>query len=206
MMELQKSKESAYPIKFSSSLGLDGKYYYQPIYDYKVVCDTMAPFIPPTKSYKIFTGIGSRDTPEDILVEITKFSQKMREKGWNLRSGAAQGADTAFEKGYEGFEGMTEIFLPWKKFNKHPSQFYTISEEAFAIAKTYHPNWSACNDAARKLLARNTYQVLGYDLKTPSDLVVCWTKEGKEQGGTSQAIRIAKAFGIKVVNLGDIKV
>lgn len=166
----------------------------------------MAPFIPPPEKKKIFAGIGSRETPEDICKEITKFSQIMRKKGWLLRSGGAEGADTAFEAGYSGYPDLTEIYLPWKKFNGHSSPLYAITEQALLLARTYHPNWDKCNDAARKLLARNGYQVFGNDLNTPADLIVCWTKDGQEKGGTSQAIRIAKASGIRVVNLGDIKV
>jgi hypothetical protein len=51
-------------------------------------------------------------------------------------------------------------------------------------------------------MARNAMQVLGPDLKTPSKFVICWTLEGKEIGGTSQAIRIAKDFSIPIYNLG----
>ena len=52
-------------------------------------------YIPPPR--KIFVGIGSRETPKELLSEITKFAAIMASKGWILRSGGAQGADTAFE-------------------------------------------------------------------------------------------------------------
>ena len=50
-------------------------------------------------------------------------------------------------------------------------------------------------------MGRNGYQVLGYDLKTPSKFLICWTKDGKETGGTAQAMRIAKDYKIPVYNL-----
>ena len=34
-----------------------------------------------------------------------------------------------------------------------------------------------------------------------SKFVICWTKNGKGTGGTGQAIRIAKGFGIPVFDL-----
>lgn len=54
-------------------------------------------------------------------------------------------------------------------------------------------------------MARNAMQIAGRDCKTPADVVICWTKDGKEVGGTSQAIRIARAKNIPVLNLGNRK-
>ena len=74
--------------------------------------------------------------------------------------------------------------------------------EAFEIAKKYHPSWTSCTHGAKKLHARNVCQILGQDLKTPSDLVICWTPGGQLKGGTATALRIAKDYGIKIENLG----
>ena len=49
-------------------------------------------------------------------------------------------------------------------------------------------------------MARNTYQVLGLDLMSPVDFVICWTPLGRDDGGTGQAIRIANAHNIPVYN------
>lgn len=51
-------------------------------------------------------------------------------------------------------------------------------------------------------MLRNTYQVLGPDLKTHSEFVLCWTPSGRGEGGTGQAIRIARAYHIPVYDLG----
>lgn len=48
-------------------------------------------------------------------------------------------------------------------------------------------------------MARNSYQILGPDLRTPADFVVCWTPDGSETedqrtpltGRTGQAIALA---------------
>lgn len=53
-----------------------------------------------------------------------------------------------------------------------------------------------------KLQARNSYQILGLDLNTPSNFVICWTKNGKGSGGTGQAIRIARAYNIPIFDAG----
>ena len=106
-----------------------------------------------------------------------------------------------FEDAIKSITDESEIYLPWEKFNGNRSRFFYLSQEAYKIAEHYHPAWNKLSDAGKKLMARNTYQVLGYDLKTPSEMIICWTKDGKDQGGTSQAIRIARDYNIPVINL-----
>jgi hypothetical protein len=55
---------------------------------------------------------------------------------------------------------------------------------------------------------RNVFQVLGHDWKDwvendprRSRMLISWTENGEIKGGTGQAIRIAKAYGVKVYNL-----
>lgn len=45
-----------------------------------------------------YTGIGSRETPQEIQNLMFKIAQKLDSK-YILRSGGADGADLAFEKG-----------------------------------------------------------------------------------------------------------
>lgn len=150
---------------------------------------------------KYYTGIGSRETPQDILLAFIAIGKEMAED-FTLRSGAAEGADSAFEQGCDEAKGKKQIFLPWKGFQKHSSPYYEVSASALKIAKKIHPAWDKCNEWVQKLHGRNAYQILGYDLKTPSEFVVCWTKDGKPCGGTATAINIAKERGIVVYNFG----
>lgn len=146
-----------------------------------------------------YTGIGSRETPSKILTLMTKLARYLNDKGYTLRSGGAQGADSAFETGTH----KKEIYLPWKGFNGNPSPLHTISDEAFEMAKHFHPAWRMCNQAARKFHARNCYQVLGLDLNTPSEFILCWTLNASGEGGTGQALRIAKYYSIPIYDLAD---
>jgi predicted Rossmann fold nucleotide-binding protein DprA/Smf involved in DNA uptake len=59
---------------------------------------------------KIFTGIGSRKTPPEILAQIEKIAEIAAASGWTLRSGGAEGADTAFFAGCQRGNGSSEIF------------------------------------------------------------------------------------------------
>lgn len=147
---------------------------------------------------KYYTGIGSRQTPENVLALMVDIAIYFNDKGYILRSGGASGADSAFET---GAGDKKEIFLPWKGFNKSKNKFIEIPGEAYNIARKFHPAWDRLKDPVRKLHARNVMQVLGRDLQTPSKLIVCWTKKGQMIGGTAQALRIAEAYKIPIFNL-----
>ncbi len=151
---------------------------------------------------KYYTGIGSRETPDLILGQIFLIATALAYKGYILRSGGASGADSAFEKGCNFQNGKKNIYLPWKGFNSNNSDLYNVSPEALELAATIHPAWNRLSQGAQKLHARNCYQVLGLDLKTPSRVLICWTKNGEEIGGTATAIKLAKKHNIPVYNLG----
>ena len=147
---------------------------------------------------KFVTGVGSRDTPLEIITLIKDLSTKLSNQGYRLRSGGADGADMAFE---QAWNENKEIYLPWKDFNNNTSNLYNISKEAMELASTIHPAWSRLSLGAQKLHARNCYQVMGSDLKTPSNLLICWTKDGLDIGGTRTAIILARNNNIPVYNL-----
>jgi len=148
-----------------------------------------------------YAGIGSRQTPAGILTTMTRFASAAEDLGYILRSGGADGADSAFEAGVK-LPFHKQIFLPWPGFNGNPSLLTGASEEAFTMAAKFHPAWNRLSQAARKFHARNCHQVLGADLDSPVNFVVCWTPGGKVTGGTGQALRIAEHYGIHIFNLG----
>lgn len=152
----------------------------------------------------IYTGIGARKTPKEFQDSMTYMAKFMAGFGATLRSGGAPGADTAFEDGCESGGGLKEIYLPFKGFNRNDSSLFGSTKEARQIAKEYHPKWDILGDTGRAFMGRNTYQVLGLDLKTPTKFILCWTPGGKPVGGTSQALRMAKDFKIPVFNMGSM--
>ena len=145
-----------------------------------------------------YTGIGSRATPGAMLKVFTRIATRLNTCGYTLRSGGADGADSAFEAGAD----CSDIYLPWKGFNNNASELYEISDAAYEMAELHHPAWNRCSPAARKFHARNCYQVLGYALDDPAKFIICWTPGGKAVGGTGQALRIAATHGIRIVNFG----
>lgn len=162
---------------------------------------------------RAYAGIGSRQTPEDILALMAATARMLAAQGWTLRSGGAGGADTAFELAVS--EAQREIFLPWPSFSGRPGLVISslpVFAQAEAIAKTHHPAsgnpevWKKIG----KLMARNACQVLGRDLTSPSAFVLCWAAKSKRddtgrvvdvEGGTGLAVRVAATYGVPVYNL-----
>ncbi len=155
-----------------------------------------------------YTGIGSRATPYKIEVIAYEIGKIFKEK-YILRSGGAPGMDTAFEKYVPS--DRKEIFLPWRGFNGHKSQLYSQDPVSMEIAKFHHPAWDYLNPAVKKLMSRNVHQILGQDLNTPSDFVMCWTQDGasskdeisRKTGGTGLALSVACEHSVPIYNLGN---
>lgn len=155
-----------------------------------------------------YAGIGSRKTPPETIDRMVAAAERLARMGYTLRSGGADGADAAFER---GAGSLKEIFLPWRGFNNNPSPLWTPSIEAGDIAASVHPAWGNLSQAAKKLMARNSHQILGADLRTPSGFVICWTpcgaekeaQRGRTTGGTGQAIALADRHAIPVFNFAN---
>lgn len=147
-----------------------------------------------------YAGIGSRRTPPEILQKMEAIAKFLAKMGYTLRSGGAEGADSAFERGCDTASGQKEIFIPWPNFNGRKENIFLPTEEAFSMAAKIHPAWDKCSFGARKLHARNCHQILGINLDDPVDFVVCWSPGN---GGTEQALRLARIHNISIFNLID---
>jgi hypothetical protein len=148
---------------------------------------------------KYYTGVGARDTPDDILKLMKSIAIFLKSLDFILRSGGAKGADSGFES---GAGDQKEIF-----YAKDATQ------ESINLAARYHPVFNKLPEYVQKLHGRNSFQVLGKDLKTPSNFLICWTKDGcknhktrcSKTGGTGTAISIASENNIGIYNLANQK-
>lgn len=96
---------------------------------------------------KFYTGIGSRETPPEILEQMQAVAYRLAHQGFTLRSGRAKGADAAFQRGAydyakaldeegvkvvsEKMKNIARIYVPWEKFcleNKlHPKWLRNVA-------------------------------------------------------------------------------
>lgn len=139
----------------------------------------------------IIAGIGSRETPGEVLAVLKFAGAALAAAGHRGTSGGAPGADSAFE---EGFRSVNPALL----------RSYSAADAtpaALDLAARYHPAWGRCSDYAKRLHARNGLIALGDALCQPVDAILCWTPGGRVTGGTGQALRIAEDWRIPVFNL-----
>lgn len=164
---------------------------------------------------KTYAGIGSRKTPPEVCQVFASLAGRLGQAGWTLRSGRAEGADSAFECGARNVPGSCEIFLPEDlrplsmRVNDKTTTWHYIDEVtgssigAKLIARLLHPNGKNLNPHALELHARNTYQIIGQDMNSPVQFVVYWTEGGRGEGGTGQALRLAKMLNIHIIDYGS---
>lgn len=146
------------------------------------------------KPTMFYTGVGSRETPPEILRIIRDLAIELEKKGYTVRTGDAKNADAAFREAAKN----KEVYTP-----------NDANERTMKIAKEIHPAWHKLDDVGKRLQARNTFQVFGENLDTPSDFLIGWTPDGLtsfeersiKSGGTGQAIDMASRKGIPVINL-----
>lgn len=162
----------------------------------------------------IYAGVGSRETPDHILDLMETFARLVAEQGnWVLYSGNAVGADRAFQTGACMGKGQAIVFLPWERYKVGgwASTFVTPTSSTLfsnikkmremGVLEQSHIN--RLTEGGMKLHGRNYHQILGYGNQYPrASLLVCWTRDGLDVGGTATAIKLARVSGLTVKNLG----
>lgn len=156
-----------------------------------------------------YTGIGSRETPEGVCELIRKIAEKLAGMGWVVRSGGAQGADSAF---LDGCRGRYENFIPWVGFGELPGLVPDLDRNWQLLQGIPNLNPIIYRSSTKQLLkyrgfwklqARNASQLLGLNLDTPSKFCILYapTTPTGVTGGTNTGYQIAVAKGIPVFNL-----
>lgn len=162
---------------------------------------------------KYYAGIGNHTkTPDDILFRMTVYAGQLEALGFILRSGGAPQCDTAFEEGVSSPEHR-HIYLPWLGFEGRKTgivvgedpRLAEIAEKYYPVWDTDFPRWRQLSGGVKQLHTRNVAQILGHTVPVVlSSFVLCWTPRAKAGGGTGQAIRIAKGYGVPVYDLADV--
>lgn len=167
---------------------------------------------------RIIERIGSWETPLD---QLEKLGALCRELGIWIRSGHTPGADYAFER---GARDRTLLYLPYPNFHR---VLEILTDRVVSLLPESGKNWRKGLDTSAVLRAYREITELfkeklidGMDRQhhycshfkifgsgpqpVPVDAVVCWANVngyGVAKGGTAQAVQIANAAGIPVLNL-----
>lgn len=178
-----------------------------------------------------YSGIGSRETPNEVLGIMEDAACRLAAMGWVLRSGKAAGADAAFqlgvqkyvkESGVDIYQHLAEIYIPWSGFkggerllncwditlDSLDKRFPDSVGMRWDWVKEVHGGWERLSQGARKLHERNVHQLFGQDLGNAylnqSKFVLYYAaedKHGNPKGGTATAVKLAKKQGIRTLNL-----
>ena len=171
-----------------------------------------------------YAGIGSRRTPDAVLVAMADLAESLGQAGCILSTGGADGADRAFETGALRTDAPVTVHAPWSGYSGYrpgrepetdidvrvPRPADTLRDEPYAdIARRHHPAWERCGRGARALFVRNVAILagaLGADGEAlPVLAAVAYTPNGlatgRDAGGTGHTLRIAAELGIPAVNV-----
>lgn len=178
-----------------------------------------------------YTGIGSRNIPDEVIGVMEDAAYRLAKMGWVLRSGKADGSDAAFQRGMQRYakdvglnfsQHLAEIYIPWGKFKGGSGlgdywditldKIDSLYPEHIQMRKEWmsevHPAPERLSQGAEKLHLRNVHQVFGANLSdaylNQSKFVLYYAKEDKKgnpKGGTATAVNLAKKQGVRVLNL-----
>lgn len=166
-----------------------------------------------------YTGIGSRSTPLDMQHTMTEVAMHMAQQGWMLRTGATSAADKAFEV---GSGGLNEIYVPWSGWQDRPG-ISSLTTESDKLARDVWEfrkgnnlismeeterwgsvEWDDLHPGTKGLFAKCMCMLLGKNLDSPSDALICWTPMCNVVGISAHSISLALMRNIPVINLGDM--
>ena len=136
-----------------------------------------------------YAGIGSRATPVGVLQDMTVMAGWLARTGWNLASGGADGADTAFARGAPA--GQRTLYLPWRGYNGHggPGCRALTSDElsaCMALAARLHPTHGI---AVRRAHGSCTLGISRFCFSLPSTVPSMLSLRSRPRGAISRAGR-----------------
>ena len=158
----------------------------------------------PFKIYKSYAGLGDKDTPQNIIINIVPgIAKKLDSLGFTVRVAPPPRK----EKNIEGIEIIPneyskqallgideaftnldidyEIYLPWKNFNDIKSKLFRYDKDpvylqASMLAKQFNKSFGNLQPAVKAMLIRNVFTIFGLDLKSHIKFMICWTPDGAE--------------------------
>lgn len=160
-----------------------------------------------------YTGVGSRETPPEVISVMEDAAFRLARLGFTLRSGKAGGADEAFQIGmqkyYESLDNgkqeeyrtrLAEIYIPWDGFATdndnlwdywdYPLSYvdYLMPEQKVvrdSLVEEIHPNFEALKKkrGAFALHSRNVHQVLGANVLEPRPSAFCLYYASEDKHG-----------------------
>lgn len=164
-------------------------------------------------------GVGSREIPSDIAALLEWVGCCMALLGGVLFTGDAPGSDERFMTGYSKGRRRNmppaQIYYTRLKNRRglthdplagyHEAEQYPTHALSKELAFNARGSFEGLFASGIGLHARNPMQVLTHTLEHPVWLIVFYAKptgkQGRVAGGTNTAVQVARAHGVRSVNL-----
>ena len=154
-----------------------------------------------------YSGIGHRNTPENVRNMMTNIGSQLAQMGFILRSGNAIGADQAWEE--QVTRKMKEIFIVERKYSCPFGIIADVTQEQWDfVVSHYHGGMRAFSKQSayvQYLFLRNLNILCGKDLDDKVDFVAYWHEGEHCNGGTGHTISMAKTLEIPCFNIWSEK-
>lgn len=165
---------------------------------------------------RYYAGVGSRETPEDVLALMRRLGEHLCNLGWGLSSGDAEGADRAF---YEGayvspnfYKVPSRIYLAWNgvwgRYHDPSEYFFDATrytdtyETAKQMALEARGSFEGLKRGGIGMHTRNVFQIHGHTLQDPVGSILYWGqpvgKTEKVKGGTNTALQLAVRANVPI--------
>lgn len=164
---------------------------------------------------KAIACIGSRGLKVSEVFACESIGRAIAEKGWELHTGNAKGADQAFARGAnEVNPKLVHLNLPWFKYERQAvvagNVVHTVEDlEPLALdwytefARNNHPAWNHLSQGVRKLMIRNGMIIVprlsGQGSRV--DVTIAWPSDKMGGGGTGQGMRMCGEVKATLIDL-----
>jgi hypothetical protein len=170
----------------------------------------------PVTLYRPYTMIspdnrkGAAEIPPETLKQAEELARELKELGLVCRTGWDQPLATAARS---GAADRSEIYLPWRGFNKEEEGYGFPDKEGKTVAmlvRVYNQRLATVDsDPVKKILATYINMIIGARLDSRSEFVIIWSDDSAEEpaektnktDAVGPIIDIASELGIPVFNL-----
>ena len=174
-----------------------------------------------------YAGIGTRGNkgklPKGVKEKLAKIAKSLEKQGLTLRTGEGVGSDAAFKNAVKD-SSKRKVYTKYHAAKNTWGEGKTSTgPQAFKIMVHTLPDVNdhvvlkngklkvknSGNDVkttTKQLYARNCFQILGGNLKSPVDFIVCYSpldEDGNPTPGTRYSLYLAKLMNIPVFNLAE---
>jgi hypothetical protein len=158
--------------------------------------------------------IGSRGLKVSEVLACESIGRAIAERGWELHTGNAKGADQAFARGAnEVNPKLVHLHLPWYKYERDaivPGNVVRCVDDLpewdlgwyTEFARGNHPAWSHLKQGVRKLMIRNGMIIAACE-GTYVDVTIAWPSDKMGGGGTGQGMRMSAEVKATLIDLAQ---